>query len=898
MLKKRIVFLFLFLSIISIAQKVDDSFENKVDSLKKSNDFSEYIYVHLDEFVSNPSVENLSIFEKALTNLWRSPENKKEQTAVLYLHINYAFYLKELGFLNQSINHYEKAYDIYKTATIPNYNIIEFCLKPLANNYTRLGDVDRAEDILKVTIEKAKNEGDKAQIVAGYSNLAVVLRTKGKYKTAINYLELALNLSDDMQVRSRIHADLAINFLFLNDFQRVIENSELSTNLNDQKDLTISTRNSTTLGNCYEKKKQFEIAQIEFEKALKTAKVAFGENDREVAKIYNQLAGVYQQKNNLDKALYFYQKSLKTLLPKYNPSTLKENPTSSYFYPENTLKEALDGRARTFVLINEHENALKNYELSFKVDTELRAAYLSQNAKLLQQQESRNRSEYCIDLCYQLYQETSNTNWIEKAFQFAEQSKSIVLLEAKETWNSNATFKTDSLFSIQDQLLFRKSQLNKSVVLEELKGENARINVLSKLIEDRAEVVGKLNLLRQQIHLKYPHLKVQGDSLVSIKKIKDKLLSKNELLVEFFDGKKNVYVFSISKEENIILHKIVKDTLFKKQLSEFLDLFTEKRGVALQNNVQQYTSLGVQLYRELFKIKFPKNTIIVPDGLYSFLPFDALITEETKNTNFKNLPYLLHKTTINYAYSAAILMQETTETSINKNDVIGFFPIFKNNYRGLAELDFTLQEAEGIQRELNGTYLLGDKASKIKFNQQAQNYSIIHLSTHASSGDFYTPPSIEFFDETLYLPEIYGYKLNTDLLILSACETGLGTLRKGEGAMSLARGFSYAGVKNLIVSLWKVNDKSTEELMVGFYKNYQKNGNKSSALHTSKLEYINNESVIASKKSPYYWASFVYIGETTNVHNEFFNFDWIFLIGFLLIAGYFVFKNGKFGIKL
>ena len=897
MLKKGAVFLFLFLSLILVAQKVDGSFENKIDLLKKGDNFSEYIYVHLDEFVKTPSVENLSIFEKVIANLWRSPENKKEQTAVLYLHINYAFYLKKFGFISKSVNYYEKAYEIYKIAKISNYNIIEFCLKPLANNYTRLGDVDRAEDILKVTIKKAKNEGNKAQIVAGYSNLAVVLRTKGNYKTAIIYLELALNLNDDMQVKSRIHADLAINFLFLNDIQRTIKNSKLSNSLNVQKDLAISTRNAITLGNCFVKKKQFEIAQIEFEKALKTAEVAFGKNDREVAKIYNQLARVYQNKNNVKKALRFYQKSLQTLLPKYNPSELIENPTSIYLYPENTLKEALDGRANAFVLNNEYENALKNYELSFKVEAELRATYLTQNAKLLQQQENRNRSEHCIGLCYQLYEQTSNSKWIEKAFQFAEQSKSIVLLEAKQAWSSNSSFKTDSLFIVQGQLLFRKSQLNKSVVIEELKGENARINVLSKLIEDRTEVVGKLNLLRAQIKQKYPHLKVQGDSFVSIRKIKDKLLLNNELLLEFFDGKNNVYVFSISKDDNIILYKITKDSLFEKQLSEFLGLFSEKRGIELQNNVKQYTSLGFQLYQKLFNIDLPENTIIIPDGLFSFIPFDALITEDTNSTNFKNLPYLLKKTTINYAYSAAILIQETTRVQTEKKNIIGFFPIFKKNHRGLSELDFTLQEAKGIQHELNGSFLLGKKASKRVFDQQAKNFAIIHLSTHAAAGDFYTPPSIEFFDETLYLPEIYGYKLDTDLLILSACETGLGTLRKGEGVMSLARGFSYAGVKNIIVSLWKVNDKSTEELMVGFYKNYQKNGSKSAALHTSKLDYINNTSIASNKKSPYYWASFVYIGETNIAYNNPFNLGWLFLVGFLLVASYFLFKNGSFGIN-
>ncbi|NQW36447.1 MAG: CHAT domain-containing protein [Flavobacteriales bacterium] len=171
----------------------------------------------------------------------------------------------------------------------------------------------------------------------------------------------------------------------------------------------------------------------------------------------------------------------------------------------------------------------------------------------------------------------------------------------------------------------------------------------------------------------------------------------------------------------------------------------------------------------------------------------------------------------------------------------------KNNHRGLSELNYTLQEAKSIENTRDGEFLLNSNASKKAFETLAKNYSIIHLSTHATSGDYYTPPAIEFHDETLYLPEIYGYNLQADLLVLSACETGIGTLRKGEGSMSLARGFSYAGVKNLLVSLWKVNDKSTEEIMAGFYKNHEQSVNKSEALHTSKLAYINNETISASK---------------------------------------------------
>ena len=887
---KNVVMLFLVLfSVISVAQNTDSSFKIRLDLLKQQDNYSEFIYTQLDEYAKKPSTENLKLFDEISTGLWRNPINNTEKIAQLYLHINYAFYSKQFGFINQSIIQYENAYAIYNSSI--QFDIIEYCLKPLANNYTRLGDVDRAEDILKITIEKAQKEGNKTHIIAGYSNLATVFRTKGEYVKAINYLNLALNLGNKKEVKSKIYSDLAITFLYLNDIEKAKENVQFSNQFNVNNNSSISTKNNTTLANCFVQKKEFEKAIIQFESALKNAQKAFGEHDREVAKIYNQIAEVYSQTNQIENGLIYYQKSLSVLLPKYHPKTVFENPKGTYFYPENTLKDALDGRALLFIQQNDLKNALKNFELAFKVEDELRASFLSQDSKLIQQQENRNRSENCIDLCYELYQQTNNSNWLEKAFQFAEQSKSVVLLEAKEAISQKSTIKNDSLFMLEKDLLFKKAQLNKNITIEELKGEKASINLLADFTNKRAAVFNELQLLKQKIETKYPTLKFQKDSLITLKYVEENLLKNNEQLIEFFDGKDNVYMFSISKGKPTKLDKIVKDDDFKEQISEFLNLFADSRGSALQNNVAKYTLLGYQLFKNIFKKELPKNTIIVPDGLFSFLPFDALITEKTGITNFEKLPYLLKKSDISYAYSASILMHDIKVKGKDKESFIGFFPVFENNHRKLSELNYTLQEAKSIENSIDGTFLLKPKASKKAFNQLAKNYAIIHLSTHATSGDYYTPPAIEFYNETLYLPEIYGYNFQADLLVLSACETGLGTLRKGEGAMSLARGFSYAGVKNLLVSLWKVNDKSTEKLMAEFYKNYEKTGNKSAALHHSKLAYIENSTIAASKKSPYYWASFIYIGDVTSLENNHFDFMWFLIQGFILIVGYFLLKK-------
>jgi len=894
MFKNKLLLLVIFFSVSIVAQKTSSKFNAILDSLKKKDNYAEFIYIHLEEFVKNPTIENITIFEQLSTRLWRSPKNEKEATSQLYFYINYAYHLKQFGFIDQSIINYENGYNCYKKNKIKNYDIIEFCLKPLANNYTRLGDVDRAEDILKITIEKAQEEKRNDQIIAGYSNLASVFRTKGAFDVAINYLNLALNLSTSKLEKSRIYSDLAINFLLLGDFKKAEENVDASNRLNTINDLAILTRNEKTLGACFVEKQEFNKALIEFEKALKNAIAIFGKNDREVAKIYNQIAVVYSHKKEWNQAQKSYQKSLGTLLPSYLPKSIFENPPSTYFYSENTLKDAFDGRANVFTELGNYKEALNNYELSFLIEDELRTSYLTQNAKLNQQQENRNRSEKCIDLCYELYKETNNIQWLEKAFQFAEKTKSAVLLETKDLSWKKSILKNDSLFLKEEKLLFNKAQLNKNITIEQLKNEAADVDLLANLTKKRDAVFTDLQLLKQQIETKYPQLKTVNNTPIKIKDIQNKLLRDSQVFMEFFDGKSNVYIFTISKKYSISIDKIEKDAVFNEEVLAFLKLFSEDRGTALKNDIRSYTALGFKLFKKLFKAELGKEIILVPDGLFSFLPFDALMTQNTSITNFEKLPYLLKKSNISYAYSATILLQTKIEKS-NKKNVIGFFPIFKNNHRNLSELTYTEEESEGIKNLIKGDFLLDSKASKTAFNKTAANYSIIHLSTHATAGDYYAPPAIEFYDETLYLPEIYGYNLQTDLLVLSACETGIGMLRKGEGAMSLARGFSYAGVQNLIVSLWKVNDKSTEKLMTEFYKNYKKSGDKSEALYHSKLSYLSDEKISANKKSPYYWASFVFIGEANSDGNNTFGIGWYVLLGFLLIGSYFLFKKSKFG---
>jgi CHAT domain-containing protein len=157
-----------------------------------------------------------------------------------------------------------------------------------------------------------------------------------------------------------------------------------------------------------------------------------------------------------------------------------------------------------------------------------------------------------------------------------------------------------------------------------------------------------------------------------------------------------------------------------------------------------------------------------------------------------------------------------------------------------------------------------------------------------------------FSDSTLYLPRIYGLDLQADLLVLSACETGVGVLVKGEGAISLAHGFQFSGIRNTIFSLWKVNDYSTASLMGNFYRQYFARGNKAEALRLAREDYLNDEAISNTSKSPYYWAGFVYYGslETQPVDTVFSPWLLASLAAFLLLVFVFIYRVYKRRSKL
>jgi CHAT domain-containing protein len=336
----------------------------------------------------------------------------------------------------------------------------------------------------------------------------------------------------------------------------------------------------------------------------------------------------------------------------------------------------------------------------------------------------------------------------------------------------------------------------------------------------------------------------------------------------------------------------------------------------MQNYFQR---LGYKLYQQFFPENAPidkniENLIVIPDGILATIPFESLLTSNfTGDINdYKSYPFLIKKFNISYSYSANLFYrtfskQKSPSPEITKlNDWLAFAPVFDNsgdqtmvlstrelqkqlkwlktdslmtnrsmfdrNY--ITPLPATETETEAIfklydENNLKAKVLLHNNANEkfIKSGELAK-YKVLHFATHGFvnserpelSGLLLAQDTTSGEDGVLYSGEIYNLKLNADLVVLSACETGLGKIQKGEGIIGLTRALLFAGAKNIIVSLWQVADESTSELMVDFYKNSLVSKGQisySEALRNAKLKMISE----GKYAHPLFWSPFILIGK-------------------------------------
>jgi len=345
--------------------------------------------------------------------------------------------------------------------------------------------------------------------------------------------------------------------------------------------------------------------------------------------------------------------------------------------------------------------------------------------------------------------------------------------------------------------------------------------------------------------------------------IQKALLNHETAFIEFFD---TTMVIGISKDHFLV-----------KKINENINqdsLFKVYQKILHINNPKMYETTVHLIYQTFFEpilsnlSKDIKYLVIASDGMISKIAVSGLVTDTTGNGNdFRLLNYVGQKYAIRHVLSGNDLLKNIRINKEEPGTLIGFAPSFRTN----STLPFSKLLIQNLQEKIEGDYYLDEDGSKYNFIGHAPNHRVIQLSTHAEAdlGEMMRS-KILFTDKYeksnfITLDSIYKIKFNTQLAILSACETNVGRMEYGEGSLNFARAFLYAGCNSTLTTQWKVDDKTTSAILMEFYTHLLNEHFLSEALQKAQITYIEN-CKSSTEANPFFWSSLVITGSDEPVY--------------------------------
>lgn len=636
------------------------------------------------------------------------------------------------------------------------------------------------------------------------------------------------------------------------------------------------------LGELYAAQGDIAQAYTYFNRAFDRRVEAFGIKHYKVAEVYSAYGELAARQGDYPCALEQYQTALISLSDDFSDADFRQNPLR---FQRTFIKKDLIG------VFSRKVDALRQWAAATGDTAHLHTAWAtvqaavhaldilkngdaqSEQDKLLFFRESARIFEHGMHLALAL-----GAEYYPAAFELSEKSKAIVLLEA---FRSASALR---LAGIPDSLLERESQLKYEISSAEdalFKGDQSQ-ELRDRLLSVQNEYRSLLRTLEQEYSDYY---RLRYDNTVITTREAQRRLRRGQAMVVYFTGENARFAF-VLQPGSMAMHLLPSDEaldpLVRDMRGGIYDYFLaeQRTAAAYQASAEKYVASARKLHYVLLAplaAMLPQDLLIIPDGVLGYLPFEALLTADpAAATRFKTHPYLLRRHRVSYCYSAT-LWREMQQNAARSRQLAAFAPAFPNEFsnkalalRGaLDTLYFNKTEIEeivGVLRQ-DGAFT-GAQAAKAEFVRRAPVAGILHIASHGIANDTasgysfiaFTPISADPDSNRLYARELYNMRLNAALVVLSACETGVGELKKGEGVISLARAFAYAGAQSVISTLWSVNDESTTHIMRALYKDLRAGRSKSVALQNAKTAYLQSrEDDLAAH--PFYWSAYIAVGD-------------------------------------
>ena len=829
-----------------------------------------------------------------------------------------------IGQYQQSINYIQRAMEMDLVAG--NKTHIPIYLNNIGNNYQKLGQYNKALVFFNRTLEIDLQSSNPEQIATDYNNIAWIQMQYKNYNSAIEQFQMAADLFKKAKNKNS-YAKCLDN---LGDLYRKTEDfAKAEKLLTEANKIFIETEHKKNEAVNWNNQGLLYLSIGKIQKAISCHNKAIAINKKlgvpqGITSNYNNLGKLYQSENDYKTALQYFQKAIILLVNNFDNEDVFSNPEIENLPLEKELLDALKSKAEVFSLISllSQENtkslqsSLDNYCLSVELINKMRISYYSQDKLNLSRNESQT-FETAISIAYQLHKITGDKRYLEKAFKVTEMSKAAYLYELiRENEAKLYSNIPDSLLLLEKVLKSDIFELERKIINEKsiLGNNDSTVIALNKeLFEKKFHQFEKLKTYFDNNYPKYYELKYNNE-ILDIQSVQQ-LITNNDAFIEYTIVSDNLFIFVIIKD-TVVFTK----TEINEEFYESINIIKSLQSEMFQSHeiFKQFAEHSYNIYSKVLKdVEYMwkgKDLIIIPNGILGYIPFETLLTNKTdpEKTYYKDSPYLLKNHAISYAYSATLLYNafESVKKIQPKNNLLAIAPSFNMNdnlpafltERGEEFVDLigSKIEVNSIYKIFSGEKYLDSVATESNFKNFGADFRILHIATHGIIDDedpmnsrllFYrNNDSIQ--DGDLYTYELFNMQLKADLAVLSACNTGCGKLEKGEGIISLARGFLYAGVPSVVMTLWSVPDGTSVFIVEKFYAYLKEGYKKNVALQKAKLDYLENSDNL--KANPYFWAGFVNIGNTDPLsiaNKDYTYFYW--LGGFILLMIFFFIKRKK-----
>lgn len=874
-----------------------DNLSNASYNINKANRFANQM--------SNPSMQLLALIQNGRTLIEKNKGNYElasmhsdealsiytkiygtNSAALVPIMLNNAALKFIRGELTNAEDIFLKAIGLCSTSSLKE-DILNCakCLGNLSSLYSESGNYEKAIVFLNRSNEQIIKAGDQGSILEAitFLNMGIHLKNINKYDDAHQAIEKAKEILTQRDAAksfnmAKAYENIANIMVEKRDFKNALMNQLTAINILSE---IVGKSNHVEVGKAYyklatiyEKTHDYNAALNNYNRALEIIESNFGGQHSFYAYMLGGKISILSLLDSFEIAAKLSHLALNNL--NYigdSPHELLKVNRITY------LIELLSRKAILYRRWYEKTNNPEYHSIACKAIKSAINAYEWQRRTF----NSNNEKIFFQDRYNRLYEEAlltfianKNLNDLSAVFDIFENRRAQVYSEIHQ---KNQNLNSGNIDSPE--------QIIEKLKIELVSVEVGRFELSNKIPKKSFSEIDYLNSRYFELYRELEKAESKSQSIMTKNILSSNItiadlqssLQADQSVLHYFVGDSSIYSLVIDRNE-CSMKEIKRDFNLNQLVNNFVGGLTlrskDTLSSVINNGFINYKQSALKLYEILIKPiqeKLKQNIIIIPDRELNYIPFEALITDQnTENVKHSDLDYWIKHKTISYALSArhyyyCIKSQIQKMSKVNgclamapfAKNVDGKFDVTRLNF---DDLQYSLKEVKNAVSIIgSGKAVIDSFASSVFLFANANQYNVILLSTHgkanSNSGDF---SYIAFSDRLVYGKEIYHLNLKAELVLLSACETGLGEMHPGEGLVGMNYAFAAAGAINVCSTLWQVNDKTTSDLTGHFLKSIYGISStvisKSNALRNAKLKLLNKETT----SHPYFWASMIGYG--------------------------------------